>query len=323
MLISVIIPCYNHQEYIGEAIESILKQTHERLELIVIDDGSRDNSCQVIGRFADPRLRFFEQSNAGAHATINRALAMAQGDMLAILNSDDVFHPERLSRCLDAMDRDGTDIACSWIEVIGSEGQPLGIKRGWNTMRPSWTAKEKNGVWQSDSFEANLLSSNFISTTSNLIFSRRLYNDIGGMKNLRFAHDWDFALRCAAKYKFSHVESPLLKYRIHSSNTINSNREWMLFETCWIMAKYFNDFSGFIFNQKNDQGADLAEKLKRACSSYHVYGCGRALWMLVNFISHQRLSMGADAGDVLLDDAEARSVFVELIKTELASHASH
>jgi glycosyltransferase involved in cell wall biosynthesis len=95
---SVVIPSYNHASYLAEAVNSVLNQSLSDLELIVVDDGSTDQSLVVLSGFKDPRLRIFQQDNQGAHAAINRGLREACGKYLAILNSDDVYHPQRLER---------------------------------------------------------------------------------------------------------------------------------------------------------------------------------------------------------------------------------
>lgn len=87
--ISVVIPSYNHARYIERAVYSVLHQTFHKIELIVIDDGSRDDSLSRLARIKDSRLKVFSQENQGAHATINRGLHMAREHYLAILNSDD------------------------------------------------------------------------------------------------------------------------------------------------------------------------------------------------------------------------------------------
>lgn len=97
--ISVIIPAYNHEPYIAAALQSVLQQTFGDFELIVIDDGSKDNTWYEIQQIVDTRLRAFRQENRGAAATINRGIEMARGRYVTILNSDDVYHPERLALC--------------------------------------------------------------------------------------------------------------------------------------------------------------------------------------------------------------------------------
>ncbi len=100
--ISVVIPSYNHSSYIDKAVASVLNQTFDDLELIIVDDGSTDNTLEVLEAYSDPRLKIFSQENQGAHAAINRALELAEGKLLAVLNSDDFYHPERLEKAVAA-----------------------------------------------------------------------------------------------------------------------------------------------------------------------------------------------------------------------------
>ena len=94
--VSVVIPSYNHAAYIREAVDSVLSQSLSDLELIVVDDGSQDESLDILAGYSDRRFHLYTQLNQGAHAAINRGLHAAAGDYLAILNSDDAYHPQRL-----------------------------------------------------------------------------------------------------------------------------------------------------------------------------------------------------------------------------------
>lgn len=106
--VSVVIPLYNHARYIAEAVASVLDQGELLRELIVIDDGSRDASAEVMAGLAagDARIRFLTQENRGAHATINRGLALATGEFVTILNSDDAYLPGRFAALVRALDLD-------------------------------------------------------------------------------------------------------------------------------------------------------------------------------------------------------------------------
>lgn len=97
-LISVLLPVYNCSTYVGSAIESILSQTFEHFELIVIDDGSTDDTYAVLAGFRDPRIRLFRQENQGLAATLNRAISLAQAPILARQDQDDLSMPDRLAK---------------------------------------------------------------------------------------------------------------------------------------------------------------------------------------------------------------------------------
>src|SRR6266852_3055872 len=108
-LVSVVMPVYNHRDYVTQAIESVYAQTYRPIELIIIDDGSSDGSVKAVRDFIEASappdgiaVRFQHRENRGAYATINEGLDLAAGEYLAILNSDDLYVRERLERCIEA-----------------------------------------------------------------------------------------------------------------------------------------------------------------------------------------------------------------------------
>ncbi|MEK6355137.1 glycosyltransferase [Burkholderia cenocepacia] len=311
-LVSVVIPSYNHARYIRKAVDSVLGQSHRELELIVIDDGSKDESLDYLRTVTDPRFQLVEQPNAGAHNAINRGLEAAKGNYLAILNSDDVFHPTRLEACIDVLAGGAVDLVATWIEVIDADGNARGVKEGWHNMLPWPIAKPERTFAISNDFAKNLLMTNFVSTTSNVVFSRRLYERIGGMRNLRFAHDWDFLLRAARTFECTLISQPLLQYRIHSTNTISSNRAWMLFEICWVLAVGMMLYEGDILYGDADHDR-LTADVRAIAESINAQGNDRIIWMIRQFIDARRRAGEVDPELRLLDDKVLRDVFIEYI----------
>ncbi|HJS80087.1 MAG TPA: glycosyltransferase family 2 protein, partial [Vitreimonas sp.] len=125
-LVSVIMANLNGAAHIAEAVRSVLRQTERSLELIVSDDGSSDNSLQVAANAAqgDPRLVLLksEQARTGPAAARNRALAIARGRWIALVDNDDFIHPERLERLIGAAEQDGADIAADDLLVFYEDG---------------------------------------------------------------------------------------------------------------------------------------------------------------------------------------------------------
>lgn len=307
--VSVIIPLYNHENFIEDAIKSVLNQTYENLELIVIDDGSKDGSLALAQSFSDNRLTVISQENQGAHNTINRGLDLATGDYLTILNSDDVYEKDRLEKCIAFLaNNPDTHLVCSFIKVINDKGKVLGVKQGWRNMEP-WPIPNKDRSFaNSDDFVKNLLLSNFISTTSNMIFTKQLYEAIGGMRNLKFAHDWDFALRAAEYGKCVLIEEPLMGYRIHGNNTISTNRKHMLFEICWIYAANLHRFEGsHIFT-----GNPLIE-LEELAESINLQGNDKILWILRSYFNAAKKQGVTNFELELLDNATLRESLFKYI----------
>lgn len=314
-MISVIIPSYNHEKFISRCVDSVLAQTYSDWELIVIDDGSKDSSNDILAAYAarDSRIHHFRQENRGAHATINRGLAMAKGDILTILNSDDEFHPERFERCLAELDSDPELMLVStWIDVVDVDSKVLGTKMGWENMEP-WPMPNKEATFAgTGNYALNALMANFVSTTSNMMFRRSLYDRVGGMRNLRFAHDWDFLLRVCGEWPCKNIREPLLSYRIHQSNTISSNRKWMLFEICWIIAANFDRFVGHLLPDI------LPETLSKShlgiLNSFNFQGNDHVFWLLYWHISNLKKMGIANPEEVYLSDVDLRQSIIDFIR---------
>ena len=102
-LVSVIIPTYNRADVIGRSIRSVLNQSHENFQMLIIDDGSTDSTEEVINSFDDDRIKYIYQKNQGANAARNQGIKIAEGDYISFLDSDDVFYPDYLSRSISAI----------------------------------------------------------------------------------------------------------------------------------------------------------------------------------------------------------------------------
>ena len=240
-VVSVVVPSYNHLPYLEAAISSALKTTLP-MELVVVDDGSTDGSAALLTEWAtrEPRLRVYCQENAGAHAALNRAISLARGPLVAILNSDDVYLPGRLEKlCTALLDQPGCALAGTWLEVIDTEGRRLGIKEGWKSLPPPW--QKPGGLSALGDPALALLESNYFSTTSNVVFRRELAGP-EPFRALRYAHDWDFILRLTGQGGLLFFEETLVQYRVHPTNTIkegaDDGRGWMNFEILWLLAAH-------------------------------------------------------------------------------------
>jgi glycosyltransferase involved in cell wall biosynthesis len=308
-LLSVIIPSYNHEKFIGNAIKSVLNQDYSNLELIIVDDGSKDKSVDIIKSIKDERINLICQENKGAHNAINEGLKVAKGEYLAILNSDDLFEKNRFSVMIEELSKQkNAEFICSYIQIIDENGKKLGEKKGWLNMEP-WQLSHPELTYKNTSdFRKNLLMGNFISTTSNFLFTRSLYNRIGGMRNLRFAHDWDFALRAALETDCMMVEKPLMQYRIHNNNTISSNRKWMLFEIIWMWATYIPIYAKKNIILENDM------EMISLLESIQTQGNDKLLWSIMTYIQARREQGVEHPEEVFLDDANYREKLLNYIK---------
>lgn len=309
-LLSIIIPLYNHEKFIAQAVQSVLDQTYQSWELIIVDDGSKDHSAAIARAYTDRRICIYEQENAGAHQAINRGLSLAKGEYLAILNSDDVYEPQRFEKMIDYLEENRSiDFACTYLNVINEKGKHLGVKKGWENMEP-WLVPHPELSWKDPKdFKANLLMANFISTTSNFLIRRKLYEKIGGMRNLRFAHDWDYALRAAEAAECAILKEPLLQYRIHSANTISTDRKWMLFEIAWIWAANLRRFYKTVLTAGDQAETDVV----KMAESLNLQGNDKVFWMLLLFIEAQEKKGVENAEEILLDDKKLRKKFLDYV----------
>lgn len=226
--VSVVVPLYNHARYIEAAIASILEQGRIVQEIIVIDDGSRDDSAAVMQRLAqrDARIVFSTQTNQGAHATINAALARCSGMFVTILNSDDAYLPGRLAALVAALEAEPeAAIAASALAFMNDAG--AAAENAWyDQALADYRVAPDMGI--------ALINGNFLMTTSNFLFRRSLLEEVGFFAALRYTHDLDFALRVlAAGKRILVLDQPLLRYRIHATNTISEDhrgvrRDWAI-----------------------------------------------------------------------------------------------
>ena len=298
--ISVIIPSYNHARYIGHAVSSVLSQTLEDLELIIVDDGSTDLSLQVLRQIRDSRMKILEQPNLGAHAAINNGLRQARGDYLSILNSDDYYEPDRLEKIAAVMrNRPEIGLAGSHLRIIDENELTLGIKHGYQDCEPWLLDRPESSFRAGESLKNALLTENYLATTSNFLFPRRILDRVGDFRPLRFTHDWDFALRVSKQADLALVEEPLLNYRVHDQNTIREDLAAMIFEICWILAVHLPVHPG---DKQITRTTPHEKHIEQLLNSIYTYGCDRVL----NVLLLQRLDVDQEHALALLstDDPE-------------------
>jgi glycosyltransferase involved in cell wall biosynthesis len=284
-IVSVIIPSYNHANYIAKAVQSVLNQMLGDLELIVVDDGSSDQSMQVLSTFSDPRLKIYSQSNQGAHAAINRGLELATGEYLTILNSDDMYYPQRLEKLVGTLKKyPGVGMIGSYIHVIDQVGNSLGIKHGYHDLSPWVLPHPEKSFRNGADLKLVLLTENYWATTSNYLFRQSCFKQVGSFRPLRYAHDWDFALRMAGITELLMVPEPLLYYRVHQTNTIRENRSALIYENCWILAFHLPHF----LHQPWFENQDADFHYNQLLHSIYVNQCERVLsFFLLQDIAHR------------------------------------
>lgn len=217
--VSVVIPSFNHGRFIAEAIRSVAAQTLPVVDLVIVDDGSSDGSPEVIRRTLAavdlPGARLIEQENQGSHRALERGIREASGDLIAVLNSDDRFHPERIARMLREVPESGAFLAFSAVNLIDATGDACDAESA--PVKGYRHALYEAARCPTVGFA--LLRNNIAVTSGNLFFTRSLYEKIGGFQPYRIAHDWDFLLQALVHVEPLLVADRLLDYRTHGDNT--------------------------------------------------------------------------------------------------------
>ena len=237
--VTVLIPSYKHEAYVGDAIRSALAQRGVALRVLVVDDRSPDGTVEAARAIDDPRVEVRENArNLGLGNSTLAALATVTTPYVALLNSDDLFHPDRLARCLAALDGDaGAQLVATGMSLVdrdGGELTPAGVSdvldgrliHDW----VHWYQRTAPTVAAAatDLF-GELLERNFLVTSSNLVARTEwLRGKADELRSLKYCLDWRLFLAAAAEGALRRVDEPLLAYRLHEANTVwfDPERRW-------------------------------------------------------------------------------------------------
>lgn len=227
-MFSVIIPVYNHAGYILSAVASALVSPLVT-EVLVCDDGSSDASADLLKTLArsDPRVKDLTDNpptNAGAHNRLNQLCRAATNEHLAVLNSDDHFVPGRFDLCRQLFRLHNPDLICGHLLIMSGDSSVFGTKRGvFQPEYPYPPSLDLDERLAAQDVLTLLASQNFVATTSNMVFTRSLFDRVGGFADYRYAHDYDFILRACILGKVHYTPHYLTTYRVHRTNTISES----------------------------------------------------------------------------------------------------
>ena len=233
--ITIAVPSYNHGRYIGRTIGSLFEQTYRNFEIIVIDDGSTDNSVEVIQKTLDENrelaVTFETQENKGLSVTLNRALTMARGRYFGFLPSDDFFHPRKLERQMELLDNHPSLAGCfTWQEVVDAQGNPT-------TDRAIMEWFDLNYVTAFNYFPL-LLERNFLAAPSALMRSDLIIDAGGFDESLVYLQDHDLWLRLLAEHEAPIIHERLLYYRWHGENLTTTETPRSREEKRYLLSKF-------------------------------------------------------------------------------------
>lgn len=206
--VSVIIPTYNRSDYVFDAIQSVVYQKYEPIEILVIDDGSTDDTKEKLAPFIEKgAIRYIYQENQGRSEARNQGISLATGDYLAFLDSDDLFEPDKLAKQVEFFTQHPeVGLVHGGYVKFDALNNDLGYRD------PSWFSG-----WI---YPKMLLVWYTLLATPTVMVPKRVLEEIGGFdKSLFIAEDLDLWRRIARKYPFGYINQSLARIRMHAGNT--------------------------------------------------------------------------------------------------------
>lgn len=212
-LVSVIIPTYNRALTVGESIDSVLNQTYPNIEAILVDDGSTDETPAVLRSYGD-RIRVVTQTNAGPAIARNRGIAVARGEIIALLDSDDQWMPDKIARQVSSLNEAGPEVTaslCNCTVLYPSGGRTSTFAIG-DTM-----PKCSSGIWKNP---AEVLLNRFVMFNQAVAIRREVLERVGYFdETLRFGEDYDLPFRLALEGPWTILRDELVVYHAASDGS--------------------------------------------------------------------------------------------------------
>ena len=224
-LVSVIVPVYNREHLVSEAVDSILSQTYKNLEIILINDGSKDASLNVLREYErrfPEKVRVLDQQNQGQTIARNNGIKIAQGEYIAFLDSDDLWVEKKLERQIPLFEP-GVGLVYSGTEIINEDGQTIRVEPADGNL--------------SGNIYPQLLMKNRM-TGGTVVVTAEVLDRVGVFStDFKAAENWDLWLRICKVSQARVVAEPLTKYRVHSDN-MSGDTQLMLNAKLKIMEKH-------------------------------------------------------------------------------------
>jgi len=246
-IISVIVPAYNAGRTILETIASVQQQTFSDFELIIINDGSTDQTLGLLSTVKDSRIKILSYENGGVSVARNRGMVHAKGEFIAFLDTDDLWTPDKLELQLAALQQNlEAGVVYSWTHFMDEQGKSL------HTDKP---------VFYKGNVYAKLLVENFLISGSNPLIRRQALESVGEFEpTLTHGEDWDLYLRLAARWPFAVVPKPQILYR-QTSGSASSKIEVMEKDVLRVIEKAFRAAPLEFQSLKNQSLANLYQFL--------------------------------------------------------------
>lgn len=208
--VSVVIPTHNRAEFLRPAIQSVLAQTYQDFEIIIIDDGSTDNTQNVVRNFHDQRIKYVRyETNRGEALSRNAGILRSEGKYIAFLDDDDEWFPEILEMQVKAMENGHSDIGLVYT------GRFI-VDQATDRILSQEIPQKRGDVYQ------DLLRENFVGATSVVLLKREVIERVGLFDpNIAYGLDFDLWIRISKHSHFEYIKEPLVKYRFHKSRLSN------------------------------------------------------------------------------------------------------
>lgn len=258
-LVSVIVPSYNHELYIENCIKSIINQSYKNIQLIVIDDGSKDNSVELLAKLSkEYNFIFVAQKNIGLSATLNRAIKeYAKGKYITIVASDDWWLPNKIKTQVKFLEENTQHKMCyGKANVVDENGE---IKYTYGN------APKTNNFFNE---LINATEGSFIPVLT-VMYEREIHDVVGYYDEKSYIEDWDMHLRIAYKFSIGFVNEPLACYRYHGNN-MSSNTVKMMNSLVNIVRKWsqLSNYNEIIKRWELVAFRQLAKEYKKEAKKY-------------------------------------------------------
>lgn len=259
-IVSVLIPSFNHEQYIEKTLESLLKQSFKNIELIIIDDGSTDKSVEMIGKFQDVlnkrciRFTFLVQENKGICYTFNKGLRMSTGKYFCILPSDDLMINDFLSKQVNYLEKNDK-YACSYTNGYHIGDKSIEIQDYESAIKFSDRMEFRKG-----NLREFMLSNAFKMPTPSFMYKRAVLDELGGFDEQLTFEDTDMFLRISQDYEIGCINENLFFHRIHSYNS-GRNIDILITGINTLIRKY--EHSDYSVNEKKKLQNYLKETLNK------------------------------------------------------------
>lgn len=207
-LVSAIIPTYNRANMVAEAVQSVLKQTYRNIEIIVVDDGSTDNTREVLKKYQQ-KINYIYQDRSERSKARNKGFRHSKGNYVAFLDSDDLWLPTKTEKQVEVLNSQReVGLVYVGVQFIDIDGMPCSVDICWD-------ASEREVLYE------DLMTHNVITGTTSSAMIRRTCLDKVGLfdESMHTCEDLDLYRRIARYYEFCKIDLPLVKFRIHGGNT--------------------------------------------------------------------------------------------------------